>query len=263
MATARALEPPFHIKFANGAFIIFWLLLAAFPLFWILIMSFKLPVDALASNPLTVIFGPTTQTDVGGLGLVDLLLGVVFFIVCYRLVENHTGKLASALSVMGQAWLGWILAATITLVLLLIVATVFLPATSRTVDWILGGIPGLGWLATPFIGTTVQHYIAVWYDNEFYRNFINSMIVTGGVVTISLTVGTLAGYALARTGSNLAFWLLIIALIFRALPHSVLVTGYLPPFIQSREILMPLWQSPFIGWFFQLFSAEPPTLYGQ
>ena len=67
----------------------------------------------------------------------------------------------------------------------------------------------------------------------------------------SLTVGTLAGYALARSGSNLAFWLLILALIFRALPHSVLVAGYLPPFISSAEILRPL------------LGEAAPTLYGQ
>jgi multiple sugar transport system permease protein len=57
------------------------------------------------------------------------------------------------------------------------------------------------------------------------------MMVTVGVVSISLTVGTLAGYGLARSNSMIAFWLLILALIFRALPHSVLVTGYLEPFI--------------------------------
>jgi multiple sugar transport system permease protein len=83
------------------------------------------------------------------------------------------------------------------------------------------------------------------------------------VVTISLTVGTLAGYALARTRSSLAFWLLILALIFRALPHSVLVTGYIPPFLNSRDLLAPLWNAPVIGGLLQLFSTAPPTLYGQ
>ncbi len=263
MSTARALEPPFPIKLANGAFIVFWLVLAAFSLFWVLVMSFKLPVDALSSNPLTVIFGPSTQNDVGGLGLIDIALGVVFFIAGYKLVESQTGRLARMLSLFGQIWLGWLLAAAVVLLAILVLASVVLPAVAGAFDWLLGGMPGLGWLVEPFIGATVQHYVAVWYDNAFYRNFINSMIVTGGVVTISLTIGTLAGYALARTGSNLAFWLLITALIFRALPHSVLVTGYLPPFIQSREILMPLWESPFLGWFFRLFSSEPPTLYGQ
>jgi multiple sugar transport system permease protein len=33
----------------------------------------------------------------------------------------------------------------------------------------------------------------------------------------------------------------MIALIFRAMPHSVLVAGYLPVFVSSREILAPLW----------------------
>jgi trehalose/maltose transport system permease protein len=111
--------------------------------------------------------------------------------------------------------------------------------------------------------STTEHYHAVWVRQEFYRNFINSLIITSGVVTVSLTVGTLAGYALARTGSTLAFWILIVALIFRALPHSVLVTGYLPVFVNSREWLMPLWTSPWTGWLFRSFSAAPPTLYGQ
>jgi trehalose/maltose transport system permease protein len=115
-------------------------------------------------------------------------------------------------------------------------------------------------ITSPF---TLDHYHAVWVTHGFWRNFLNSLMITTGVVTISLTVGTLAGYALARSSSTLAFWLLIIALIFRALPHSVLVTGYLPPFLTSRELLMPLWTSPLTGWFFGLFGSAPPTLYGQ
>ncbi len=43
----------------------------------------------------------------------------------------------------------------------------------------------------------------------------------------------------------------MIALVFRALPHSVLVSGYLPWFINSAE-----WLSPFFG-------EVAPTLYGQ
>ncbi len=111
--------------------------------------------------------------------------------------------------------------------------------------------------------TTLDHYKAVWITHGFTRNFLNSMVVTSGVVVISLTVGTLAGYALARSTSTIAFWLLILALIFRALPHSVLVTGYLPPFLNSREILAPLWESSATGWLFHAFGAAPPTLYGQ
>lgn len=110
---------------------------------------------------------------------------------------------------------------------------------------------------------TFDHYKAVWVTHGFWRNFLNSLIVTAGVVTVSLTVGTLAGYALARTPSALAFWLLILALIFRALPHSVLVTGYVPMFLNSRELLQPLWDAPVLGGLLSWFSAAAPTLYGK
>jgi trehalose/maltose transport system permease protein len=167
--TTKALATPRWLNVLTWSFLAVWLFVAAFPLLWIALMSFKAPVDALASDPLRVIFSPFT----------------------------------------------------------------------------------------------LEHYYAVWVTQGFWRNFLNSMLVTAGVVTISLTVGTLAGYGLARSPSNLAFWLLIGALIFRALPHSVLVTGYLPPFLASREILAPLWESAWTGWFFRLFSAGPPSLYGQ
>ena len=114
-----------------------------------------------------------------------------------------------------------------------------------------------------FGALTFDHYKAVWVTHGFWRNFLNSAMITAGVVTVSLTVGTLAGYALARTPSNLAFWLLVLALVFRALPHSVLVTGYVPAFLNSREILQPLWDMPVIGTLLGTMSAAPPTLYGK
>ncbi len=110
---------------------------------------------------------------------------------------------------------------------------------------------------------TFDHYKAVWVTHGFWRNFLNSLMITAGVVTVSLTVGTLAGYALARTPGSFAFWLLILALIFRALPHSVLVTGYVPAFLNSRELLQPLWDMPGLGAILKMFSAAPPTLYGK
>ena len=169
MADTKALAQPLWLRLTSGSFLLLWLVIALFPLLWIMLMSFRNPVDALSSNPMTVIFGTTT----------------------------------------------------------------------------------------------FDHYKAVWVTHGFWRNFLNSLMITAGVVTVSLTVGTLAGYGLARSSSNLAFWLLIVALIFRALPHSVLVTGYLPPFLNSREFLGPLWDSALSGWFFKLFSAVPPNLYGQ
>lgn len=162
-----------------------------------------------------------------------------------------------------SATLGYLLATTLYLALAAAFIWFAVPGILAAVRAILSAVPLLDLLATPVIGATGEHYHSVWVDREFYRNFFNTMLVTGGVTAVSLTVGTLAGYGLARSSSNLAFWLLILALVFRALPHSVLVTGYLPPFISSREILQPLWDLPVLGWVLGLFSTNPPTLYGQ
>ena len=114
-----------------------------------------------------------------------------------------------------------------------------------------------------FGATTFDHYRAVWITHGFWRNFLNSALITAGVVLVSLSVGTLAGYAFARTDTRLAFWLLVVAVVFRALPHSVLVAGYLPVFLDSREILAPLWTWPGTAWLLGAFAPSPPTLYGQ
>ena len=62
------------------------------------------------------------------------------------------------------------------------------------------------WFA-PF---TFDNYVNLWIGKEFYRNFFNTAIVTVGTVTISLTVGCLAGYALSRYRGSVGFWLLLI-----------------------------------------------------
>ena len=78
------------------------------------------------------------------------------------------------------------------------------------------------WFA-PF---TFDNYVNLWIGKAFYRNFLNTAIVTVGTVTISLTVGCLAGYALSRYRGAAGFWLLLIALVFRALPHSTLLPSF-------------------------------------
>eukprot|EP01041_Mallomonas_annulata_P027306 gene27306-48864_t len=78
------------------------------------------------------------------------------------------------------------------------------------------------WLAP----VTFENYTRLWIDKQFYRNFFNTVIVTLGTVSISLTVGCLAGYALSRYRGALGFWLLITALVFRSLPHSTLLPSF-------------------------------------
>lgn len=245
MSTPKSMQQSLGLRVGSASFLIFWCLLAAFPIFWILVMSFKSPVDAFASNPLDVIFGPNTREGGNGLSLLDILFGIAFLWASFKIGMRRLPELVTRYTREGTVILGWIIAVIGFALAFIIGFFVILPAIMSGINAIAGP------LGNPVIGLTTIHYQSVWVENEFYRNFLNSILVTVGVVTISLTFGTLAGYGLARSGSNLAFWLLILALIFRALPHSVLVAGYLPVFINSSEILRPL------------FGDAAPTLYGQ
>ncbi len=243
MSTPRALRQPLSLRLISAGFLVFWCLLAAFPIFWIAVMSFKVPIDAFAANPIDVIFGPETRARGKGLTVVDIVVGLALLWITARIAVRQLPVLVERHSPFGLVALGWLVAALALGVGFVVVAFVILPPVLGAINTALG--------LAPLFGLTTEHYTAVWVENAFWRNFVNSLIVTVGVVTISLTVGTLAGYGLARSGSNLAFWILIVALVFRALPHSVLVAGYLPVFVNSAEILRPI------------LGENAPTLYGQ
>jgi multiple sugar transport system permease protein len=260
--TPEALRPGLVQRAGVGMFLAAWCIIAAFPLVWIAVMSFRSPADALSADPLRVLLGPTTRQQAGGLSALDLALGIAFLWAAWRGATRWLPAFAARAETV-PAVPRWMALGIAYVLAIGAGGMVVLPALARLADAALAPIPVLGWFAEPIIGITLDHYQAVWVKQGFYRNFINSMMVTIGVVVISLSVGTLAGYALARSQSRLAFWLLVAALVFRALPHSVLATGYVPFFLNSREILAPLWDWPVTGWFFHLFSSRPPLLYGQ
>ena len=117
-----------------------------------------------------------------------------------------------------------------------------------------------------FAPLTFENYRGLWIDREFYRNFGNTVIVTLGTVSISLTVGCLAGYALSRYRGSLGFWLLIIALVFRALPHSTLLPSFYALFdaLGIRNTLFTLVfvlvaiNQPFTIWMLRSFFVNIP-----
>jgi multiple sugar transport system permease protein len=244
MTNARSLRQPLSLRLTSASFLVIWCLIAAFPIFWITIMSVKLPIDAFNANPLNVIFGPTTLTQGKGLSFLDITIGLAVLVATAKLSTSWLVSMVNKFSPSGFLWAGWIIGSMTFGLLFIIVFFGILP----TVLSFLNNISGV--MGTNIIGFSSEHYATVWLEKGFIKNFQNSLLVTTGVVTISLTFGTLAGYGLSRSGSNLAFWILIIALIFRALPHSVLVTGYLPFFMNSAEILRPI------------FGDSAPTLYG-
>ncbi|WP_102107937.1 carbohydrate ABC transporter permease [Oceaniglobus roseus] len=113
---------------------------------------------------------------------------------------------------------------------------------------------------------TLAGYEGAWVQQEFWRAVVNTAIVTVFVVLISLTLGTLGGYALARSGFRYTFWLLMAALVFRAMPHVTLVSGYLLPFFQlnvwgylpTTIIVLVAINQPFTLWMLHSFFLSIP-----
>ena len=109
-------------------------------------------------------------------------------------------------------------------------------------------------------------YYGSWIQEEFWRNVINTFIVCFFVVCTSLTIGTLGGYALSRSGYRYTFWLLIAALIFRAMPPITLVSGYLLPFFEwkiwgilpTTIIVLVAINQPFTLWMLHSFFKNIP-----
>ncbi len=109
-------------------------------------------------------------------------------------------------------------------------------------------------------------YYGAWVLRDFWRAAGNTIVVTLFVTVISLTFGTLGGYALARSGRNYAFWILIAALVFRAMPHITLVSGYLLPFFQlnvwgvlpTAIIVLVAINQPFTLWMLHSFFLSIP-----
>ncbi len=244
----------------------FWCLIAVFPLLWVLVMSIKLPVDSFASNPLEVIFGPATKLQVGGLSIINLLVIGVMIYVFYKIYQLRFSFFSIVTHTIKFPVISFFINLLAFVLIVYVGLIIIQPLLSESFNAFFSNIPVLHLIAKPVIGFTSQHYEAVWVENEFYKQFFNTIIVTSGVVTISLTVGTLAGYGLARTNSMMAFWLLIAALVFRALPHSVLVTGYLEPFINyglygkrtAVIILLVAINQPFTIWMMRSFFMNIP-----
>lgn len=113
---------------------------------------------------------------------------------------------------------------------------------------------------------TTEGYHGAWVTNEFWKSAINTLIVTVSVTVISLTLGTLGGYALARSGHRYAFWILIAALVFRAMPHITLVSGYMLPFFElniwghlpTSIIVLVAINQPFTLWMLHSFFLSIP-----
>lgn len=139
------------------------------------------------------------------------------------------------------------------------------PDFMSRIDW-MNAITGPTTIERTGSAFTDAAYGGAWIDKEFWRAALNTAIVTVSVVVLSLTIATLGGYALARSGFKYAYWLLIIALIFRAMPHITLVSGYLLPFFElniwgylpTSIIVLVAINQPFTLWMLHSFFLTIP-----
>ncbi|MEM1376387.1 MAG: carbohydrate ABC transporter permease [Pseudomonadota bacterium] len=132
-------------------------------------------------------------------------------------------------------------------------------------DWtnVLFGIRTTVETGGPFTG---DGYYGAWIQEDFWLAVLNTSIVVFFVVIISLTFGALGGYALSRSGFKYTFFILIIALIFRAMPHITLVSGYLLPFFEwnlwghlsTTIIVLVAINQPFTLWMLHSFFQNIP-----
>ena len=113
---------------------------------------------------------------------------------------------------------------------------------------------------------TATGYKGAWIENHFWRNSLNTFIICFFVVCTSLTIGTLGGYALSRSSYQYTFWLLVIALIFRAMPPITLVAGYMLPFFEwniwgilpTTIVVLVAINQPFTLWMLHSFFQNIP-----
>ncbi|TDD86854.1 carbohydrate ABC transporter permease [Actinomadura darangshiensis] len=112
----------------------------------------------------------------------------------------------------------------------------------------------------------IEAYRILWYEHDFGTFFMNTLVIGVATVVISLLVSLPAAYALARYTKRAAVSLLILALVFRALPRMSVV---LPFYYISRElgvydskitliVVLVAVNQPFTIWLLRNFFAALP-----
>ncbi len=203
-------------------------ILSALPFFWSVLQSLKTKRQAFARIP-QIFFKPT--------------------------MENYADLwLKSTPENMG--FVGMILISLIALAFIFFLFGERMKLPKTTANFIgVGIILATLWVVPRIINTA-----------EFYDYFLNSVIVTIGVVVISMSIGSVAGYALARYKGIDGVVIIIIALAFRALPRMAFAlpfysigqaTGLHDTYFMLIMVLVAANQ-PFTIYMMRAFFAEIP-----
>lgn len=117
-----------------------------------------------------------------------------------------------------------------------------------------------------FFHPTLAPYAQLFADPQFADYLVNSVVVTIGVVAVSIVIGCLGGYGLARYTGIGGRVLLIVALIFYAIPRVAILLpfyriGQMSGLYDTRTLLiivMVAVNQPFTIWMFERFFREIP-----
>jgi multiple sugar transport system permease protein len=198
------------------------------PFLWTLLQSFKTLKDANSRTP-KFIFTPT--------------------------LENYQELWLRSTPENGAAIAFFLAAAVVILVCLLLFARHIPVRTWLVYAFVAVGFVALLWAIPRLLDM-----------QKFYDYFINTLIVTVGTVIVSISIGSLAGYAMARYTGLAGVVILVAALGFRALPRLAFVLPYywigaatklLDSYILLIITLVAVNQ-PFTIWMLRSFFMETP-----
>ncbi|MBV7338481.1 carbohydrate ABC transporter permease [Chloroflexi bacterium TSY] len=168
--------------------LILFAIYSIFPFYWTALQSFKTLKDANSRTP-KFLFTPTWDN------YQELWL---------RSIPNNGAAIA------------YFLLATVVILICLLLFAEYMPARNDIVYTIVVvGFIALLWGIPQFIDTA-----------KFYDYFVNTIIVTVGTIVISISIGCLAGYSLARYAGLIGVVVLIAALAFRSLPRLAFILPY-------------------------------------
>lgn len=209
--------------------LIFWVLYSVLPFFWAVLTSIKTPIEANSRTPKIVGFEPTASN------YAELWLNMP----AKDFAPYGIGLLVllGILVAVGVLSKGWRISRTVVyvgIVIVLVAAALVLPNLANMA--------------------------------EFYSYFMNSVIVTAGTLAISISIGALGGYGLARYPGVLSVAILVAALAFRALPRMAFVLPYyflaqLSGLYDTQFLLiitLVAVNQPFTIWMLRSFFMEIP-----
>ena len=211
----------------HGALILF-AIYSIVPFFWTTLQSFKSLKDANSRTP-KIFFTPTW--------------------------ENYQELWLRSVPENGAMIAYFLLAAVVILICLMLFAE-YIPLPNSAVYTLSTlGFVVLLWGIPQFIDTA-----------KFYDYFLNTIIVTVGTIVVSISIGCLAGYSLARYAGLAGVVILIAALAFRALPRLAFILPYywigVATKLLDTHLLVILTlvavNQPFTIWMLRSFFMEIP-----